>query len=160
MGYGDALSSKDDLKGRDGIDLLARMIYSEAGNQTEEGKRGCAYVAKNRKDRNEKPFGYDTWEGVILKANQFSGMSTSAALKPDISSNGWKDSLDIAQNLSGKVNPIGGCLWFNANTTYNNHSIIENGKEFYWFGSDVDKKKEVTEKYVIGGHTFFKIAGY
>ena len=51
MGYGDSLSSTNDLKGRDGIDLLARMIYSEAGNQSEEGKRACAFVAKNRKDK-------------------------------------------------------------------------------------------------------------
>ena len=40
MAYGEPLNSTDDLKGRDGIDLLARMIYSEAGNQSEKGKRG------------------------------------------------------------------------------------------------------------------------
>ncbi len=57
MAYGDALKSTDDLKGRDSIDLLARMLYSEAGNQTEKGKRGCAYVAKNRKDKDKKEFG-------------------------------------------------------------------------------------------------------
>lgn len=125
MGYGDALNSKDDLKGRDGIDLLARMIYSEAGNQTEEGKRGCAFVAKNRKDRNETQFGGNTWEGVILKANQFAGMTTTHALKPDTTSDAWKDSLDIAQNLSGKINPIGGCLWFNTSSLYQKQSKKE-----------------------------------
>ncbi|TCL55228.1 hypothetical protein EDD76_11668 [Kineothrix alysoides] len=31
MAYGDALKSTDDLKGRDSVDLLARMLYSEAG---------------------------------------------------------------------------------------------------------------------------------
>lgn len=158
MAYGEPLNSTSEYAGRDGIDLLARMIYSEAGNQTEEGKRGCAFVAKNRKDRNEKQFGYDTWEGVILKKDQFSGMSTSAALKPDTNSTGWKDSLDIAQNLSSKTNPIGGCLWFNANSTYNKQSKTENGKEYYRFGNG--SYNEVTEKVVIGGHTFFKVAGY
>lgn len=39
MGYGDALNSKDDVKGREGINLLARMICPEAVNQTEEEKR-------------------------------------------------------------------------------------------------------------------------
>lgn len=52
MAYGEPLNSTSDYKGRDGIDLLARMIFSEAGDQSEEGKRGCAYVSKNRKDKN------------------------------------------------------------------------------------------------------------
>lgn len=158
MAYGEALNSTDDLKGRDGIDLLARMIYSEAGNQTEKGKRGCAFVAKNRKDRNEKQFGGDTWEGVILKANQFAGMTTSHALKPDTTSDAWKDSLDIAKNLSSKTNPIGGCLWFNTNSLYKKQSKTEGGKEYYRFGSG--SYNEVTEKVVIGDHTFFKVSGY
>ena len=158
MSYGEAVSSKDDLKGRDGIDLLARMIYSEAGNQSEKGKRGCAYVAKNRKDRNEKQFGGNTWEGVLLKAGQFAGMSTSAALKPDTTSDGWKDSLDIAKNLSDKSNPIGSCLWFNTNSLYSKQSKTESGKEYYKFGSG--SYNEVVEKVVIGDHTFFRVSGY
>lgn len=158
MAYGEALNSTSDYTGRDGIDLLARMIYSEAGNQTEEGKRGCAYVAKNRKDKNTKEFGGDTWEGVILKSGQFNGMSTSNALKPDTNSSAWKDSLDIAQNLSSKDNPIRGCLWFNANSTYKKQSKTENGKEYYRFGNGA--YNEVTDKVVIGGHTFFILSGY
>lgn len=142
MGYGNALNSKDDLKGRDGIDLLARMIYSEAGNQTEEGKRGCAFVAKNRKDRNETQFGGNTWEGVILKANQFAGMTTTHALKPDTTSDAWKDSLDIAQNLSSKTNPIGGCLWFNTNSLYQKQSRTEGGREYYKFGKGSYSKED------------------
>ena len=103
MGYGDSLSSTNDLKGRDGIDLLARMIYSEAGNQSEEGKRACAFVAKNRKDKNASEFGGNTWEGVLLKENQFVGMTTANALRPDTSSTVWSTSLDIAKNLSSKT---------------------------------------------------------
>lgn len=158
MSYGEALNSTDDLKGRDGIDLLARMIYSEAGNQTEKGKRGCAFVAKNRKDRNETQFGGNTWEGVLLKAYQFSGMTTTNVLKPDTSSDGWKDSLDIAQNLSKKTNPIGGCLWFNTNSLYSKQTKTEGGKEYYKFGSGA--YNEVVEKVVIGNHTFFRVSGY
>lgn len=66
------------------------MIYSEAGNQTKKGKRGVAFVAKNRKDKNTTEFGGDTWKGVLLKANQFVGMSTSHALKPDTIANDQK----------------------------------------------------------------------
>ena len=158
MTYGEPLSSADDLKGRDGVDLLARMIYGEAGNQSEQGKRGCAYVAKNRKDKNTSEFGGNTWEGVLLKKNQFTGLTSSNGLKPDTTSDAWKDSLDIAQNLSSKSNPIGSCLWFNANSTYNNQSKSENGKEYYRFGTG--SYNEVVEKAVIGGHTFFRIVGY
>lgn len=158
MAYGEALSSTADLKGRSGIDLLARMIYSEAGNQSEEGKRGCAFVAKNRKDKNTTEFGGNTWEGVILKANQFAGMTTSNALKPDTTSSAWSDSLEIAKNLSKKTNPIGSCLWFNTNSLYAKQSKTESGKEYYKFGNGA--YNEVTEKVVIGNHTFFKISGY
>ncbi len=158
MAYGDALKSTDDLKGRDSVDLLARMLYSEAGNQTEKGKRGCAYVAKNRKDKDKKEFGGSTWEGVLLKENQFVGMTTSNALKPDTSSTAWKDSLDIAKNLSSKTNPIGTCLWFNTNTLYGKQSKTEKNKEYYKFGSGA--YNEVVEKVVIGDHTFFRITGY
>ncbi len=158
MGYGDALSSTDDLKGRDSVNLLARMIYSEAGNQTEEGKHGCAFVAKNRKDKNLSEFGGNTWEGVLLKANQFVGMTTDDALKPDTSSTAWKESLDIAKNLSSKTNPIHKCLWFNTNKLYGNQSKMEGNVEYYRFGSG--SYNEVTDKKVIGNHTFFILRGY
>lgn len=153
MGYGEPLNNESDLKGRDGIDLLARMIYAESANQSYEGKCGCAYVAKNRKDKNSKEFGGDTWEGVILKASQF-----AVSLKPDTSSSGWTDALDIAQNLSDKTNPIGGCLWFNTNKKYGERTRTVNGVEQYAFSNG--NYKDVTEKYVIGNHTFFKITGY
>lgn len=49
MSYGDPLNSTSDYEGRTGTDLLTRMIYSEAGNQTEKGKCGVAFVAKKQK---------------------------------------------------------------------------------------------------------------
>lgn len=155
MAYGDPLNSTSDDEGRTGTDLLTRMIYSEAGNQTEKGKRGVAFVAKNRKDKNTTEFGGNTWSGVILKVNQFAGMSTSNALKPDTSSSAWEDSLEIAKNISSKTNSIGSCLWFNTNTLYGNQSKTEGGKEYYRFQKGF--YNEVTEKTVIGDHTFFKI---
>lgn len=158
MAYGDPLNSTSDYEGRSSTDLLARLIYSEAYNQSEKGKRGVAFVAKNRKDKNITEFGGNTWSGVILKTNQFAGMSTNNALKPDTNSNTWKDSLDIAKNISNKTNPIGNCLWFNPNTLYTKLSKTESGKEYYKF--DRDSYFEVVEKIVIGNYTFFKITGY
>ena len=46
MEYGEALNSKDELKGRDGVDLLARMIYAEAGGESSEGKCGLHLLPK------------------------------------------------------------------------------------------------------------------
>ncbi len=67
MKYGEALNSKDELKGRDGVDLLARMIYAGARGESSEGKCGVAFVAKNRKDHATKAaeFGGTTWEGAF-----------------------------------------------------------------------------------------------
>lgn len=158
MAYGDALSSYSDLKNCSDTDLLARMIYAEARGETEEGKRGCAYVAKNRVDKNSSEFGGNTYSGVLLKSGQFAGMSTESALKPDTTSDAWKDSLDIAKNLSSKKNPIGTCLWFVTNTYYKNHSKTSGGVEMYTFNNSI--YTEVTKKVVIGNHTFFMLSGY
>lgn len=156
MGYGDPLNSSSELHGRNSIDLLARMIYGEAEGESEKGKRGCAFVAKNRKQRNSSEFGGSTWEGVLFKG--FSGFTSSRALKPDINSQAWKDSLNIAQNLSSKTNPIGNCLFFNTNSLYARKTRTSNGKEQYTFnGNDY---RNVTEKHVIGNHTFFLVSGY
>lgn len=155
MEYGEALNSSDDLKGRDSVDLLARMIYAEAQGESFEGKCGVAFVAQNRKDhpKKAKEFGGTTWEAVLLSPNQF-----SVALKPNTKSQAWADCLDIAQNLSDKTNPIGSCLWFNANDVYAKRSQTVNGVEQYAFSKG--KYKDVVEKCVIGGHTFFRIIEY
>lgn len=158
MEYGEALNSTDDLKGRDGIDLLARMIYAESRGESFEGKCGCAFVAKNRKEHKRAgEFGGNTWEGILLKEKQFA-MTGDAALKPDTSSQAWADCLDIAQNLSDKTNPIGECLWFNGNSYYATRISIEDGVEKYRFGSR--DPQVVDQKHVIGNHTFFRISGY
>ncbi len=153
------LTGLTEFAGRDSVDLLARMVYSESGNQTEKGKRGCAHVAKNRKAKNQTQFGGATYEGVILKQYQFAGMTTEHARKPDLTSDAWKDSLAVASTMSTNVNPIGGCLWFNTNTLYKNRIKTENSKEYYTFNGGTTYT-EVTEKVVIGDHTFFNLSGY
>lgn len=158
--YGEPLENLTGLtefSGRDSVDILARMIYSEAGNQSEEGKRGVAFVAANRKAKNSTSFGGGTYEGVILKAGQFAGMTTSAARNPDLTSQAWTESLDIASSMSTAENPIGTCLWFMTPTSYNSIMTTANGNEYVNFGAGAVK---VTEKYTIGDHVFFNLMGY
>lgn len=58
------------------IDLIARTIHSEAGNQSEEGQRAVGSVIMNRKDY-EGYGGSPTVEGVISFPNQFSSYKNS-----------------------------------------------------------------------------------
>jgi spore germination cell wall hydrolase CwlJ-like protein len=125
MTYGEKITA-DELSSRTGLDLLARVIYGES----EMGKRAVAHVINNRAlHSNTTLFGGPTYKGVILKENQFSSMQSSRVLEPDISSQAWKDCLDIALNMDTAVNPILTCLWFVTNNYYKNHSSTKNGVE-------------------------------
>lgn len=98
-----------EFKGRDSVDLLARMIYSEARGENWEGKQGVAHVAKNRKA--DGSWG-NTYESVLLARGQFAGMTTKSAREPDLSSQAWKNCLYIAMNMATQYNPIGNRLYF------------------------------------------------
>lgn len=159
MTYGEAISASE-RSGRPGLDLLARMIYAEALGESEMGKRGVACVARNRKDHAKaSEFGGTTYKDVVLASGQFSSITTSNFLKPDLNSTAWKDSLNIALNMDTVVNPISACLWFNTNDTYKNRTKTENGVEKYKF-SGTDKYQQVVEKKVLGNHTFFRVINY
>jgi hypothetical protein len=161
MAYGQPLSDKaglSEFNGLDGVDLLARMIYAEARGESLEGKRGCAHVANNRKKLNNKEFGGGTFAGVLLKSGAFAGMTTAEARKPDVTSQAWKDSLNIASNISSVDNPIGTCLFFVTNSLYAANTVPENDQEMYTF--DGNTYIIVIEKKVIGGHTFFRIGDH
>lgn len=145
-----------EFDGLDSVDLMARLIYSEASTQSNEGKRGVYYTVVNRKAKNSTEFGGNTVAGVVLKANQFSGMTTNNARCPDTSSTAWADSLSVAS--SGGTNPIGTCLWFNTNTLFANRTKTVNKVEQYTF--DGTNYRDVVEKKVIGDHTFFRVSGY
>ncbi len=158
--YGEPLENESGLsefEGRDSVDLLARMIYSEARGESWAGKQSVANIAKNRKAKNLSEFGGDTYEDVLLYPNAFEGMTTLSAREPDLDSQGWNDSLYIALNMSTQDNPIGSCLWFMTNALYNATVIIDGNTEQYDFGTG---PKEVVEKYVVGNQTFFKVEGY
>ncbi|HVJ49838.1 cell wall hydrolase [Desulfitobacterium sp.] len=155
MGYGDPLASTADLYDRSAIDLLARMMYGEARSESNTGRTACMWIAKNRVARNSSEFGGQYYQDVILYPDAFKGVWTDAALRPDLSSTAWNECLSIAQSYySSSGNPIGTCLWFNTNELYNS---VVNSLGQYNFGSGY---VNVTEKYVIGNHTFFKVQGY
>lgn len=157
MTYGEKIMYEQ-LEERPGLDLLARMIYAEAANQNEMGKRGVAFVARNRKDHAKSAeFGGTTYKEVISKKNAFESYGKSMFLAPDTNSTAWKDSLDIALNMDTKVNPISACLWFCTNSYYSTRSRVVNGQEQYDFGAGY---KDIIEKKVLGDHTFFRVIGY
>ncbi len=110
--YGECLTNQTGLsefEGRDSVDLLARMIYSEASIESNECRRGVAFVASNRK--NDGTWG-STYESVLLWPNQFYRMYSSNARCPETSSSAWLDSLNIAASMTSQTNPIGGRLYF------------------------------------------------
>lgn len=161
MAYGEKLPDLTGLSEFDGLDdadLLARLVYSEARGESVEGWQAVAHVVRNRKVKNSSEFGGNTYSGVILKPNQFVGMTTVSAREPDTSSSAWNDILYIALTIDNQYNPISNCLWFVTNTYFANHSRTSNGQLQYSFVSGV--WKNVTKKYVIGGQTFFLIEGY
>lgn len=150
--------TSDERFNRTGLDLLARMIYVEAEGESEMGKRAVACVARNRKDhKRASEFGGTTYKDVILKDNQFDSVTKPKFLQPDLNSTAWKDSLNIALNMDTVVNPISACLWFCTNEVYNNNVKTENGIEKYPFGNAY---KQVTEKKILGGHTFYRVINY
>lgn len=160
--YGEPLpdeSGLSEFEGRDSVDLLARMIYSEARGEAWVGKQGVAHVANNRKAKNLAEFGGNTFEGVLLYPGAFAGMTTLAAREPSLTSQAWTDSLYIAGNMATQYNPIGTCLWFVTNSYYEDNSRIYNGQEQYTFNGG-STWKNVVEKNVIGSHTFFRVTGY
>lgn len=73
------------------LDLFARCVQAEAGNQTLEGKTAAAEAIWNRKTRSEWP---DTIQGVIFQDGQFTVFATGAiwSAEPD------EETLQAVQN--------------------------------------------------------------
>lgn len=160
MAWGDPVANLPGLTEFDSLDstdVLARCIYSEARGESQRGKAGVAWVISNRVDKNSSEFGGNTYKGVILKPNQFDGMTQKAAREPDTSSTAWDDCLSEALASTRSSNPIGTCLWFVTNTLFASR-VTETGGNQYWnFGAG---SKKIVEKVVIGNHTFFRVEGY
>lgn len=140
MSYGEPLTNIGtdiwdftEFVGRDSVDLLARMIYSEARGEPWAGKQGVAYVAKNRKDNGS--WG-NTYAEVLLARYQFEGMTEETARCPDIThpdTSGWTDCLYIAENLSSQYNPIGNRMYFLPYTPPSNAvDILQIGSHYFF----------------------------
>ncbi|WP_438350932.1 cell wall hydrolase [Paenibacillus sp. FA6] len=146
-----------EFDGLDSVDILARLIYSEARGESVEGKRGVYHVVVNRKAKNTTEFGGNTIVGIALKTGAFDGMTNNNARCPDTSaSSGWTESLSVATN--GGTNPIGKCLWFNGTSTYTSKTKVIDGVLKYTFNGST--YTEVVESVVLGKHTFFRLSGY
>ncbi|HHY73641.1 MAG TPA: cell wall hydrolase [Bacillus bacterium] len=157
MAIGDALTSRSQLYGRDSVDLLARTLYGETENDS-ESRVGVAWVVINRK--NDKTYEFknqNSVEDVVLAKNAFSCFNEgdpnlAKCLKPNTSSQVWKNCVSVAQNVATLTNPIGDKLFYTQVDVFNANSKTENGKLLYKMsGTWV----VVTSKILKGEHMFF-----
>lgn len=156
MAIGDALTSRDQLYGRDSIDLLARTLYGETENDS-ESRVGVAYVISNRKNATTGEFkNLNTIEAVVLQKNAFTCFwdhNLAKCLAPDTDSAVWKNCVNVAKNLSTFKNPIGDKLFYTATTLFNKLSYTKNGTLYYDFPGG--KTVKITSKIAVGAHMFF-----
>lgn len=90
-------------------ELLASIIFCEAGNQPYEGQVAVGAVVMNRVQSEAFP---DTIEEVIYQSGQFSPAS-SGWLDQVRSAEGYTDSSwQAAEDALAGVNPVGECLYF------------------------------------------------
>lgn len=166
-GEGACVADKTGLTEFDGLsnlDLLARLIYSEARGETTQGLYGVARVVHNRVLKNLTEFGGSSVKGVILKTpGGFVGMTTVDARCPytdGVQGAEWRAALQAANIYGTEPNPVGKTLWFNTNSVYSSRVIKDSqGKDTYKF-PNISYYQTVVEKYIVGGHTFFRVSGY
>jgi len=156
MAIGDKLTSRDQLYGRDSVDLLARTLYGETENDS-ASRVGVAYVIANRKNATTGEFkNLNTTEAVVLQKNAFScfwDANLAKCLAPNTSSAVWKNCVNVASNLSSFSNPINDKLFYTVETLFNKLSYTENGKLYYKFPGGA--LVQVTSKVSLGAHLFF-----
>ncbi|QQZ64557.1 cell wall hydrolase (plasmid) [Paenibacillus sonchi] len=155
MAIGDALTSRDQLYGRNSVDLLARTLYGETENDS-DSRVGVAWVVLNRKNATTGEFrNQNSIEAVVLHKNAFScfwDSNLAKCLKPNTSSQVWKNCVSVAQNVASLENPFGDKLFYTQIDLFNANSKTENGKLLYKMsGAWV----VVTSKTLKGQHMFF-----
>ena len=90
-------------------ELMASIIYCEAGNQPYEGQVAVGAVIMNRVKSGSYP---DSIEAVIYQSGQF-GPATTGWLNRVRSSKGYSQTaLQAAVDALNGSNPIGNCLYF------------------------------------------------
>jgi hypothetical protein len=162
LNFGQSVANFAGFSNLNETDVIARMLFSEARGESYEGKRGCAFLLRNRRAKNLSEFGGNTLKNIVLHGNgsQFAGMTTASARDPGSIGQlaAWSDCMDIAANIESISNPIGGCLWFWTNTLFNSRRRVVSGVEQIDLVSG--SYRDVVEKVIIGNHTFFRVTGY
>lgn len=90
-------------------ELLAALIFCEAGNQPYEGQVAVGAVVMNRVKSSSYP---DTIEDVIYQSGQF-GPAMTGWLDSVLASDGYTESaMQAAADAMAGSNPVGDCLYF------------------------------------------------
>lgn len=90
-------------------ELLASIIFCEAGNQSFEGQVAVGAVVLNRMHSDQFP---DSMEEVIYQPGQFGPVSTGWLDRVRRTSGYTDSALKAAQAALNGENPIGNCLYF------------------------------------------------
>ena len=93
----------------DDLNLLASLIYCEAGNQSYEGKVAVGAVVMNRVNSSSFP---DTISDVIYQSGQFTPAS-SGALSSALANGVPSECYEAASAALAGENPVGDALYFN-----------------------------------------------
>ena len=92
------------------LDLLAALIYCEAGNQCYEGKVAVGAVVMNRIESGRFP---NTMEKVIYQRGQFTPAMTGKLGRVLSSGRVPSSCYDAARDAMNGVDPVNGALYFN-----------------------------------------------
>lgn len=94
---------------RQNQELMASIIFCEAGNQSYEGQVAVGAVIMNRVKSGTFP---NTIEGVIYQSGQFAPVATGWLNKVRNSSGYTQTAMQAAIDALNGSNPIGNCLYF------------------------------------------------
>lgn len=94
---------------RQNHELMASIIFCEAGNQSYEGQVAVGAVIMNRVKSGTFP---NTIEGVIYQSGQFSPVATGWLNKVRNSAGYTQTAMQAAIDALNGSNPIGSCLYF------------------------------------------------
>ena len=132
------------------VDMLARLIYSEAGGESKKGQQAIANVIWNRKNQVNMGLGFDaqgTISDVITAENQFEGYDNKSYRNAHKRGDAWDQAKAIARaQLSGNLPDITNGLVFYRNPK----TAAKTG----WFQENVDNK-QLRPRMTIGNHVFY-----
>lgn len=111
------------------MELLATIIYCEAGNQSHEGKVAVGNVVINRVNSGSFP---NTFEAVIRAPRQFSPVASGKFDRVLGSGRVPESCYQAAQDAMDGVSYVGDCLYFKNPKIAGAHSGITIGDHVFW----------------------------